>query len=268
MPAARQHFEPASNSGTSSRTCHTVTNSSSTSSSALTHISCSSRCAVRVLQAAAVLRAVLDSGRLFAGYAHESVPCIFATHVPYVVQVETLQAELAAARQAVQNAQAEAASLRCDSSQRHLCGSACLQYERPAEGDIVCRTFPPILSPATCCRRAGEEGEAAVFQLHEVQLQLDDARASLQALQRQMPRFDSRQQQPQLSPQAGSTAGANDDEDGGDGPRPQQLPHCFRQRALRRPGASAAAAAADADALQAARQQLAAQGRQLAKQVR
>lgn len=111
------------------------------------------------------------------------------------------------------------------------------------------------------CRKAGEEGEAAVFKLHEVQLQLDDARASLDALQRQQQYADAanQQQQLQLSPHFSSESGT-------DAPRPQQLPQRLRQRAAQR--VSSPDSTADAEALQAARQQLAAQGRQLAKQVR
>lgn len=101
-----------------------------------------------------------------------------------------------------------------------------------------------------------------MFRLHEVQLQLDDARGALDTLQRQQqlqadvasPRQFQRHMSPPFVGQPGN-----------DEPRPQQLPHQLRQRAPQR--APAADSTADADALLAARQQISAQGRQLTKQV-
>jgi hypothetical protein len=92
-----------------------------------------------------------------------------------------------------------------------------------------------------------------VFRLHEVQLQLDDAHGSLEALQRQ--------QRVQLYGTPHS-----DEQPGSDMPRPQQLPPLLRQRAASRP--PAADGTADANELRAARQQVSAQARQLTKQVR
>ena len=112
------------------------------------------------------------------------------------------------------------------------------------------------------CRQAGEQGEAAVFRLHEVQLQLDDARGALDTLQRQqqlqVDAASPRRFQPRMAPQFAG-------QPGNDEPRPQQLPRQLQQRASRQ--ASAADSTADADALRAARQHISAQGRQLTKQV-
>ena len=54
----------------------------------------------------------------------------------------------------------------------------------------ACPCLPTSQAVVTSCRRAGEEGEAAVFRLHEVQLALDEARASLQV------RHDAERPQP------------------------------------------------------------------------
>ena len=112
------------------------------------------------------------------------------------------------------------------------------------------------------CRQAGEQGEAAVFRLHEVQLQLDDARGALDTLQRQQQLQLGPESQQWVQPRASPRFGvqhANDE------PQPQQLPRQLQQRASRQ--ASAANSTADADALRAARQHISAQGRQLTKQV-
>lgn len=100
-------------------------------------------------------------------------------------------------------------------------------------------------------RQAGEDGEAAVFRLHEVQLELDEVRSALQRIQQSQPDTPPQQQPPpQLRAHAGATG---EEEDEAPAPRPSPPPPMGKH--------------GDRVQLQAAHQRLAAQERQLATQV-